>query len=193
MTRGTAISPSTTEKPALTALSEHVGRRADRLFKLMAAAAGSTIVIAILLIAVFLSAACRPVVARQSRELLHQRQVQHQRSEQAGVRYPRPAHGHRAQFAQRAGAGGPGRGRYRGVPYAVRAGRLSRPFGAMVDLLAAVPSIIFGLWGIFVLAPKLEPMVAYLNRELGWLFLFKHGNVSLAGGGTIFTAGVVLR
>jgi phosphate transport system permease protein len=70
--------------------------------------------------------------------------------------------------------------------------RLSRPFGALVDLLAAVPSIVFGLWGIFVLAPQLEPIEAWLNRHLGWLFLFKAGNVSLAGGGNIFTAGVVL-
>lgn len=70
--------------------------------------------------------------------------------------------------------------------------RLSRPFGAVVDLLAAVPSIIFGLWGISVLAPVLEPFAEFLNRNLGWLFLFKQGNVSLAGGGTIFTAGVVL-
>src|SRR3984957_7144407 len=70
--------------------------------------------------------------------------------------------------------------------------RLSRPFGAIVDLLAAVPSIVFGLWGIFVLAPQLEPTESLLNRELGWLFLFKAGDVSLAGGGNIFTAGVVL-
>jgi len=70
--------------------------------------------------------------------------------------------------------------------------RLSRSFGAIVDLLAAVPSIVFGLWGIFVLAPQLEPIESLLNRELGWLFLFKAGDVSLAGGGNIFTAGVVL-
>ncbi|HEY6819329.1 MAG TPA: phosphate ABC transporter permease subunit PstC, partial [Mycobacterium sp.] len=70
--------------------------------------------------------------------------------------------------------------------------RLSRLFGAIVDLLAAVPSIVFGLWGIFVLAPQLEPIESLLNRELGWLFLFKAGDVSLAGGGNIFTAGVVL-
>lgn len=70
--------------------------------------------------------------------------------------------------------------------------RLSRPFGAMVDLLAAVPSIIFGLWGIFVLAPILEPISRALNDHLGWLFLFAKGNVSLAGGGNIFTAGIVL-
>lgn len=70
--------------------------------------------------------------------------------------------------------------------------RLARPFGAMVDLLAAVPSIVFGLWGIFVLAPRIEPVAEFLNRSLGWLFLFRQGNVSLAGGGTIFTAGIVL-
>jgi phosphate transport system permease protein len=70
--------------------------------------------------------------------------------------------------------------------------RFSRPFAILVDLLAAVPSIVFGLWGIFVLAPKLEPTQRFLNDNLSWFFLFGDGNVSLAGGGTIFTAGVVL-
>jgi len=71
-------------------------------------------------------------------------------------------------------------------------GNLARPFAVLVDLLAAVPSIVFGLWGIFVLAPQLEPIAEFLNTRLGWLFLFGKGNVSLAGGGTIFTAGIVL-
>jgi phosphate transport system permease protein len=70
--------------------------------------------------------------------------------------------------------------------------RLARPCGILVDLLAAVPSIVFGLWGIFVLAPWLEPVQTFLNENLNWFFLFGDGNVSLAGGGTIFTAGVVL-
>lgn len=70
--------------------------------------------------------------------------------------------------------------------------RFARPFAILVDLLAAVPSIVFGLWGIFVLAPKIEPVQRFLNDNLGWFFLFDKGNVSLAGGGTIFTAGVVL-
>ncbi|EHB57944.1 phosphate ABC transporter, inner membrane subunit PstC [Mycolicibacterium rhodesiae JS60] len=70
--------------------------------------------------------------------------------------------------------------------------RLSKPFAILVDLLAAVPSIVFGLWGIFVLAPWLGPIAQFLNDNLGWLFLFSKGNVSLVGGGTIFTAGVVL-
>ena len=84
------------------------------------------------------------------------------------------------------------RHRDRDVPdnYAPR--RVAKPFGSMVDLLAAVPSIVFGLWGIFVLAPWLEPVARFLNDKLGWFFLFADGNVSIAGGGTIFTAGIVL-
>ena len=70
--------------------------------------------------------------------------------------------------------------------------RLAKPFAILVDLLAAVPSIVFGLWGIFVLAPWLEPVARFLNDNLRWIFLFADGNVSLAGGGTVFTAGVVL-
>lgn len=69
---------------------------------------------------------------------------------------------------------------------------LAKPFAILVDLLAAVPSIVFGLWGIFVLAPWLAPVAQFFNDNLGWLFLFADGNVSLVGGGTIFTAGVVL-
>lgn len=70
--------------------------------------------------------------------------------------------------------------------------RLSSPLAYMVDLLAAVPSIVYGVWGLYVLAPVLRPLAVWLNHNLGWLFLFKTGNVSLAGGGTIFTAGIVL-
>ncbi len=68
--------------------------------------------------------------------------------------------------------------------------RLSKIFGAIVDLLAAVPSIVFGLWGILVLAPLLTPMMTFLSGHLGAFFLFAPGNVSPTG--TIFTAGIVL-
>ncbi|KXO98728.1 phosphate ABC transporter permease subunit PstC [Tsukamurella pseudospumae] len=70
--------------------------------------------------------------------------------------------------------------------------RLSRPLSAVIDLLAAVPSIIYGLWGIFVLAPFLVPLQEWLNENLGWFFLFKTGNVELSLGSTVFTAGIVL-
>jgi phosphate transport system permease protein len=70
--------------------------------------------------------------------------------------------------------------------------RVSGPLGYMVDLLAAVPSIIFGVWGLYVLAPVLKPFATWLNENLSWIFLFDTGNASVAGGGTIFTAGIVL-
>ena len=69
---------------------------------------------------------------------------------------------------------------------------VSRVAGSIIDLLAAVPSIVFGLWGIFVLAPKIEPVTRFLNDKLGWFPLFSDGNVSLSGGGNIFTAALVL-
>ncbi|WP_312872486.1 phosphate ABC transporter permease subunit PstC [Kibdelosporangium persicum] len=70
--------------------------------------------------------------------------------------------------------------------------RLARPFAYVIDLLAAVPSIIYGLWGAVVLAPTLEPVTGWLNSVFGWLFLFETGNVDRSIGQTIFTAGIVL-
>ena len=70
--------------------------------------------------------------------------------------------------------------------------RVSGPLAYMVDLLAAVPSIIYGVWGLYVLAPVIRPFALWLNENMSWLFLFKTGTASVAGGGTIFTAGIVL-
>ncbi|WP_073696646.1 phosphate ABC transporter permease subunit PstC [Mycobacterium sp. ST-F2] len=70
--------------------------------------------------------------------------------------------------------------------------RLAGPLAYVVDLLAAVPSIVYGVWGLYVLAPVLKPIALWLNKNLDWLFLFQTGNASVAGGGTIFTAGIVL-
>jgi phosphate transport system permease protein len=69
--------------------------------------------------------------------------------------------------------------------------RVSRPFAYVIDLLAAVPSIVFGLWGALVLAPAIEPVARFLQDELGWFFLFAPGNLPVLTG-TIFTGGIVL-
>jgi phosphate transport system permease protein len=70
--------------------------------------------------------------------------------------------------------------------------RVTGPLAYVVDLLAAVPSIIYGVWGLYVLAPQLRPFATWLNAHLGGVFVFATGNVSVSGGGTIFTAGIVL-
>lgn len=68
--------------------------------------------------------------------------------------------------------------------------RLAQGLGYLVDLLAAVPSVVYGLWGIVWLAPTLLPLYRWLNDTLGFIPLFA-GTVS-ATGRTILTAGVVL-
>lgn len=70
--------------------------------------------------------------------------------------------------------------------------RLAGPLAYVIDLLAAVPSIVYGVWGLYVLAPAIKPVAVWLNENLGWFFLFATGTASVAGGGTIFTAGIVL-
>ncbi|MGB9308383.1 MAG: phosphate ABC transporter permease subunit PstC [Mycobacterium sp.] len=74
--------------------------------------------------------------------------------------------------------------------YATR--RVAGVLSYLVDLLAAVPSIIYGVWGLHVLAPQLRGVATWLNGNMDWCFLFAAGNASVAGGGTIFTAGIVL-
>ncbi|MCT0231778.1 phosphate ABC transporter permease subunit PstC [Synechococcus sp. CS-1324] len=44
--------------------------------------------------------------------------------------------------------------------------------GVMVELLAAIPSVVLGLWAIFVMEPFLRPFLTFLNSALGWFPLF---------------------
>lgn len=46
------------------------------------------------------------------------------------------------------------------------------PMVFMVELLAAIPSVVYGLWGIAVLAPLLTPVQEFLHNSLGWLPIF---------------------
>lgn len=194
MTRSSPASPVSRAAQGQTLKVRNVRAlgRADRIFRTIASAAGSTVVFAVVLIAVFLLVRAVPSLGANQANFF------------TSAKFDTTNPGHLAfgirdllmvtvlsSLAALVLA----------VPVAIGVAvfltqyapaRLSRPFGAMVDLLAAVPSIVFGLWGIFVLAPTLKPLAQFLHSNLGWLFLFKHGNVSLAGGGTIFTAGVVL-
>ena len=68
--------------------------------------------------------------------------------------------------------------------------RLAQGFGYVVDLLAAIPSIVYGFWGISWLAPRLTPFYAWLADHLGFVPLFA-GPASVTGR-TMFTIGIVL-
>ena len=68
--------------------------------------------------------------------------------------------------------------------------RMAQTLAYAVDLLAAVPSIVYGLWGIQWLAPQLQPLYAWLADNASWLPFFAPP-VSPTGR-TILTAGLVL-
>jgi phosphate transport system permease protein len=66
---------------------------------------------------------------------------------------------------------------------------LSRRLGFLVDLLAAIPSVVYGLWAIFVLGPWLRDHVeVFLSNTLGFLPLFQGPKIAVG----MLSAGVVL-
>jgi phosphate transport system permease protein len=68
--------------------------------------------------------------------------------------------------------------------------KVALTLGYLVDLLAAVPSIVYGLWGIFVLGPAAVPVMQWLEGSLGFIPFFE-GPAS-ATGRTMFVVGLVL-
>jgi phosphate transport system permease protein len=50
--------------------------------------------------------------------------------------------------------------------------RLRDLIGMMVELLAAIPSVVLGLWAIFVMEPAIRPALVFLHKTLGWLPFF---------------------
>jgi phosphate transport system permease protein len=67
--------------------------------------------------------------------------------------------------------------------------KIARPIAFMVELLAAIPSVVYGLWGIFVLAPFVRDYLgAFLAEYLGFLPFFQ-GRLTGIG---MFTGGLIL-
>lgn len=84
-----------------------------------------------------------------------------------------------------------------GVPVAVAAAlyvtelapsRLRGVFALMLDLLAAIPSVVYGLWGVFILIPKLKPVEQWFSDTFSFL-PFVGGPVN---GPNYFIAGLIL-
>ncbi|MCU0735051.1 MAG: phosphate ABC transporter permease subunit PstC [Methylotetracoccus sp.] len=60
--------------------------------------------------------------------------------------------------------------------------RLASIFRTIVELLAAIPSVVYGLWGIFVVIPAIRPVADWLHETLGWLPFF---GTTLSGPGML--------
>jgi phosphate ABC transporter permease protein PstC len=87
-----------------------------------------------------------------------------------------------------------------GVPIAVAAAlyltelcppRARHPLALLVDLLAAVPSVVYGLWGIAVLGPKLEPVEKWFGNTFSFI-PFIGDSASTIQPGNYFIAGLIL-
>ncbi len=59
----------------------------------------------------------------------------------------------------------------------------------IVELIAAIPSVIIGLWGIFTFIPVIEPLQQWLANNLGWIPIFKS---DFPVGTNMLTAGIIL-
>ncbi len=62
------------------------------------------------------------------------------------------------------------------------------PIAFVVELIAAIPSVIIGLWGIFVLIPFLQPVQQWLFQHLSWIPIFN----SEPAGPSMLIAGIIL-
>ena len=67
--------------------------------------------------------------------------------------------------------------------------RLAIPLTFAIELLAAIPSVVYGLWGIFILSPFLRTTVeAWIVKTLGWIPIFAGPTFGIG----LFSAGVIL-
>jgi phosphate ABC transporter permease protein PstC len=67
--------------------------------------------------------------------------------------------------------------------------RFRGPLGVLVDLLAAVPSVVYGLWGVFVLIPKLMPIEKWFASTFSFIPFIGGGTVT---GPNYFIGGLIL-
>jgi phosphate ABC transporter permease protein PstC len=67
--------------------------------------------------------------------------------------------------------------------------RARTPVTVLIELLAAVPSVVYGLWAIFFLAPKLQPVEQWMADRLSFIPFIGGGVVTIPN---IFIAGLVL-
>jgi phosphate transport system permease protein len=70
--------------------------------------------------------------------------------------------------------------------------RLKGPITYVMDLLAAIPSVVYGLWGLLVLAPNLQPVYDSISGSVGTWPVFSWFFGGQANGKSYMTAGLIL-
>lgn len=67
--------------------------------------------------------------------------------------------------------------------------RLASPLGYVIDLLAAVPSIVYGLWGALFLVPHLGGLYSWFDDYFGWTGVLSYSDEAAR---SLFTVGILL-
>jgi phosphate transport system permease protein len=189
-TLGGASAPAAGE-PTASEISGASVRPGDRVFRGLSTAAGATVLLVMTAIAVCLVYRAVPALAADTANFLtFQKWIPDQADPQFGIAallFHTLVTGVLAMVLA--------------VPVAVGIAlfityyaprRLAQPLGYFVDLLAAVPSIVYGLWGFAFLAPNLTGLTLWLDKWLGWIPLFDYQAQNRPNNLTDFTAGIVL-
>ncbi|WP_081861711.1 phosphate ABC transporter permease subunit PstC [Cellulomonas sp. HZM] len=164
-------------------------RGASRAFRWLATGAGALILVTLAAVAVFLVIKAWPALSTPSSELV--KQVNLLRGSSSLLDYVGPMIFGTILAAALA--------LLMAVPVAIGIAlfishyaprRLASGLGYVIDLLAAVPSVVYGLWGALVLAPLVQPVWAWLGTHVGWFPLFA-GTVSPTAR-VLLTVGIVL-
>ena len=70
--------------------------------------------------------------------------------------------------------------------------KLATGLAYVIDILAAVPSIVYGLWGVFFLAPHMTGLTLWLDKWFGWTYILAYHPDNMPNNRSNFTAGIVL-
>jgi phosphate transport system permease protein len=66
---------------------------------------------------------------------------------------------------------------------------VTTPIAFAIELIVAIPSVVLGIWGIFVLIPAIRPIFTFLNTYFGWIPFFGGDSVF---GNSLLIVGLVL-
>lgn len=184
MTTTDSVTPSTPERD--TRLDQQIGKAGDRIFNGLSFGAAALILISLAAVALFLLREGYPTFTASGDEL--------DRSGGGFWEYAGPlAFGtvYAASIAL-----------LLATPVAIAVAlyishyapkRLAQTLGYFVDLLAAIPSVVYGIWGIFVLAPILARSIfPWLEDNLGFVPFFSSDVGRSTSGRTMLTAAIVL-
>lgn len=180
-------------RPAAGGISGAAVRRGDQIFKALAAGSGGLLLVVMAAIAVFLIWKAIPAFTENTGNLFTTQTWTPQADPpffgMAAVFFGTVVAAFIAMIV--------------GVPIAVGIAmfiahyarrRAATVLGGLVDLLAAVPSLVFGMWGLYFLIPQTQGLQMWLSTYLGWIPLFKNQTATTAGqyGKDLLIAGVIL-